>query len=149
MAEYSAPATLVTPGPTITFNAASGNTLYLDPEMCSGLDGGPIRRTIEDAPMTDGALVFPSRKGGRHIVIGGWVHVTTGATESDYRTNREALVDNLRLALESIENADGTYTWTPIGGARALTVQADIPVTTNGAFQKKFVFGLIAADPTW
>lgn len=149
MAEYSAPATLTTPGPDLTFNAPTGDTYILDAGECTGLDGGPIRRTIEDAPMTDGALVFPSRKAGRPIFLVGWLRVRSAITEAGVVAARSVLENNMRLALEAIENADGTYAWVPSGGSRSLTVQCDIPAVFPGGFVKRFQFGLIAADPTW
>lgn len=149
MAEYSVQFTLTTPGPDITFNAGTGDEYFLDPQMCSGLDGAPYRVTVDDAPQDDGGIVFDGFKGPRHVVLGGVLLNRTGTAAA-----RNTMEDNLVAALDSIVSADGTLAWTPSGGsARSLTVRAEIPVAfptwAGYAFTKQFVFGLVAADPDW
>jgi hypothetical protein len=149
MAEMSVVFTLTTPGPDITFNAGSGDEYFLDPQMCSGLDGAPVRTTIDDAPQTPGGIVFPAVKGPRHVVLGGILLNRTGTAAS-----RNTMEDNLVAALDAIAGADGTLAGTPSGGsARSLTVRLEIPVAfpawTGFPFHKQFVFGLVAADPDW
>lgn len=145
MAEYSCPITLVTPGPDVTFNAASGDRLILLTGMCAGLDMAAQRLTIDDKPQTDGAVVFPGFQGAMHVTLGGIVIPTT-----DTAAGRNALLDSLASALEAIRDADGTLQQTPSGGSlRSLTVRLEIPLATTGDFRKQFTFGLIAANPTW
>lgn len=140
--EWNAPATLTTPGGTITFNAATKPTYYNDASRCSGLDMAPVRATVEDKPTSDGGIVHNAYLGPRHITIGGQLVVDTLA-------DRATLMDNLITALVSILRADGTYAWTPTtGGSRSISVRCEVPVTYDGFFQKGYLFGLVAADPT-
>ena len=58
-------------------------------------------------------------------------------------------MDILAAALDQILRADGTFAWTPPGQTEhSLTVRCDVPVSFTGSFQKQFIFGLVAADPT-
>lgn len=79
----------------------------------------------------------------RHITIEG---VVIGTSAS----NRNTMCDALVTALEAIEQADGTYTWTSDGADNSLTVRSEVPVVFSGSegpLLKRFSFGLIAADP--
>ena len=152
MIRVSKKATLVVPGPvTITFNVATGGTGYFnDPSMCSGFDQPPIRKPVEDAPQTDGGIVFAGLKGPRHLVIGGWLRAENETDEDDWLDAIDDLADDLQSALEAILGADGTYTYDPDGVNLALTVQCDIPVsfpTESDGINKKYLFGLVAANP--
>lgn len=141
--EYSAAATLTTPGPDITFNAASGNTYWLDPTRCSGLDQAPLRTVIDPRPQTDGGLMHSNLRGPRRVTLGGLIIADTIA-------NRNTLESSLKQALEAIEEADGTFTITPTGlSAMSLTVRCEIPLSTDGAFLKGFLFGLVAVSPNF
>lgn len=145
MAEYSAPCTLVTPGPDITFNATSGDTYMLDPASCSGLDQAPLRTPYDDNPQAAGAILHDFLKAGRPVALGGHLINTTGTAAA-----RNTLEANLIAALEAIETADGTFTITPSGmTAKVLTVRCLVPVTFAGAWHKTFLFTLIAADPVF
>ena len=150
MAEYSGTHSLVTPGGTITFNASSGDTYEHDPDDCAGLDMAPLRTPIDQAPQTDGGLVFPFLFDARHVTLGGWMLVRSSGTEPGYSTARNTLEDNLRTALTSIIRADGQYRWTESGmSQRTLVVRCDIPVAFTGMHAKRYAFGLVAANPTW
>lgn len=155
MAQWSSPATLVTPGGTITFNDPSGpDGYYHDASQCAGLDAVPTRITVDDKPVTDGGIVFPSFKTARHITLGGQL-IVKSAAGSGYAAARNALEFALTAALESIEPVDGdggptgTYTWTPEGyGAMSVAVYCEIPPTYPGANAKNYLFGLVAPAPT-
>lgn len=149
MAEWNAPATLTTPGGTVTFNAATGDTYLHDPGSCQGLDMAEVRAPIDNAPQTDGGLVHNFFLGPRHVTLGGELLVRTGTTEASTATARNVLEAALTAACLSIIRADGTYSWTPTGGAlHTITVRCDIPVNYPGGFLKTYLFGLVAADPT-
>ncbi len=146
MAEFSAVYTLTTPGPDITFNSGT-DVYYL--QNIQGLDGPAIRAPIDSRPQTHGGLVHPFLYGPRHMSIEGVLHVTSATTEAGYVGARNTMETNLLAALASIIRADGTLTWTPTGGtAKSLIVRHDVPCQFNGAWQKAFIFGLVAADPT-
>lgn len=150
MAEISAQYTLTTPGVDITFNTAAGTDQYLLTEVPLGLDQAPVRTVVENVPQGDGGLVFDSFKGPRHIVFEG---ILIPATVS--ATNRNTMEDNLISALDAILTADGTLSWTPTGGSsRSLTVRVDNggQVQFSGGKSlspRAFIFGLVAADPSW
>lgn len=135
---WSQAITLTTGGGTISFNDASSDEYFLDPEQCSGLDGAPLRVTVEDAPQDDGGIVFPAFKGPRHVVLSGYLHTTTLA-------NRTTMTTNLLTALESILGTDGTLSW----DGNDLLVRYEVPLATQGTVLKRFIFGLVAADPDW
>jgi hypothetical protein len=139
MSEFFAPATLTTPGGTLTFNPSSGDGYYVS--NITGLDQAPIRAPIDDKPQTDGGIVHDFFKGPRHITIEGLVVASSASA-------RNTSTDSLVTALDSILRADGTWTWTPSGQSlKTLTVRCDVPVSFPGAFLKRFIFGLVAANP--
>jgi hypothetical protein len=143
MAEYSGAATLTTPGGTVTFNGSSDLGVH-DPQMCSGLEKlGQIRSVTEDAPRTDGGIVFPRLKAAREIVLGGWCRATTAGARNQW-------FEDLSTALESILDGGGSYVWVEATtGTNTLSdVWCDIPPNPSGAFVKKYQFGLIAPNPT-
>jgi hypothetical protein len=142
-------ATLTVPGPaTIGFEGtateAANDGLVLT--NLTGVDQAPIRATIDDAPQTDGGLVHPFFYGARHLTVEGYV-LPLGLDAAS-QTERNGLMDDLILMLDSILRADGTFAWTPTGQTeRSLTVRCDVPVSFTGTRQKAFIFGLVAADP--
>lgn len=137
---WSQTITLTTPGGTITFNDGSGDDYWLYPSQCSGMDGAPIRRTVDDAPQGHGGVVFPGWKGARHIVMGGVIKTETLA-------NRQPMIDDLRDAIDSMleDGDDGTLAWDSF----SLTVVSEVPVATTREILKQFVFGLVAPNPDW
>lgn len=145
MAHYSTAATLTTPGPDISFNSGSGDEYVHDPDRCSGLDMAPIRAVVDDAPQSPGGIVHPFWYGAWYFMLAGDLLNRTGTAAA-----RNTMEENLRLALEAIMQADGTYSWTPDGqSARTLTVRCPLPLVVTGGFHKKYVFTLVAATPAW
>lgn len=145
MAENGAPMTLSTPGGEIDFNTREPAEFFV--QETDGLDGVPVRAPIEDAPQTDGALVFDFFDGPRHITIRGIITPEPGPVVASVQT-RNAMVDALVAACRSIRRANGTFTYTPTGQSpRTWTVRCDVQPTTSGGTLKEFMFGLVAADP--
>jgi hypothetical protein len=112
-----------------------------------GIGQAPIRAPIDDAPQADGGLVHQFFYGPRHLTVEGFVLPVS------YDTSHAATIwstmDTLQAALGAILRADGEFSWTPPGQtAHSLTVRCDVPVSFSGSFQKTFIFGLVAADPT-
>jgi hypothetical protein len=139
-------ATLTVPGPTvISFNdGGSGGGYHL--ETVTGIDQAPIRAPIDDAPQTDGGIVHQFFYGPRHLTLEGVV--LPAATDTPLPGLNVAL-DQLVAALDAILRADGTFAWTPPGlTERSLTVRCDVPVAFTGRLRNRFIFGLVAADPT-
>jgi len=144
MAEINAPATLVTPAGTISFNPTTPATDYYWLTDVQGLDGVALRAPIDNLPQADGGLVHDFLKEVRHVTIEGMVVFSNAAT-------RNAMCDALVAALDALQAADGTFSWTPTGqSTKSLTVRCDQQITGfrgTGFAPKQFMFGLVAADP--
>ena len=160
MADNSVPYDLVTPAGTINFNDSGidqfnilgGPDEYYITDT-TGLDGAPIRAPVDNRPQTDGGLVHPFFKGPRRITIEGALMIRSTRIQNSIRIIRNDMEKDLKDALDSILQVDGTLSWTPqlTGGPdpRSLTVRCEIPVEFRGIELKTFVFGLIAAVPEW
>lgn len=118
-----------------------------------GLDGAPLRTPFDNRPQTDGGLVHPFFKGPRHVTVEGALMIRSTRIQDDIRKKRNDMEAQLIAALEDIQSADGTFSWTVqlTSGpdARSLTVRCEIPVEFTGIELKTFTFGLIAANPDW
>lgn len=140
--EFAVEQILTTPWGTITFNpTAGGNGYYID-QPISGLGQAPLRITVDDKPQAPGGIVHPPKRGARHLSVPGFILPIVGSAAV-------TLMKNLESALESIEGVDGTWAWTGSDSvAQILTVQGEIAVDFTDARPKRFLFGLVAADPT-
>ena len=148
MAEWNCPHELVTPAGTITFNAPSGDTYIHYPSLCDGLDGVPIRSSSDPAPLTDGANLHTWFRGARPITLGGVLRVRSVSADDEIAEVRTDLEEALGAALESIVNTFGAYRWTPTGKSqRSAAVRHDSAFRVSGAWQKTYVFGLLAPSP--
>jgi hypothetical protein len=127
--------TLTTPGPDITFNDSSG--YYLDPGACSW--SPDLRRTVDDAPRADGAIIFPILKGAGHLRLGGKLVPSDGTAAT-----RDSMADTLQAACDAILTANGSYSHPTRG---AITVRCEVYPGFSGAYLKDFLLVLIAADP--
>lgn len=147
MAEFSAPATLVTPAGTISFNTGSGDEYRIT--NAEGLDMAPIRTTVDDAPQTDGGLIHAQFFGPRHITIEGQLRVRTQITTPALIGARNNMEDALVSALTSIIRTDGTFSFTRQGAAtRSVVVRCDVAASFSGTgLIKDYMFGLVAANP--
>lgn len=141
-------ATLVVPEEvTVEFSGSGSDDGYKITNMI-GVDQAPIRATIDPLPMGDGGVIHPFLLGPRHITVEGVV--LPAATNPTQAAACNELMDELIAALDAIVRADGTFTWSPTGvAARSLTVRCDVPVAFSGSSVKKFIFGLVAGNPTW
>lgn len=147
--------TLTTPSGTITFNDGDLHTLddlYWLADI-QGLDGAPVRAQMDNAPQAHGGIIHTFWKGPRHVVMEGSILIQSQPLGANCLTERNAMEEALRVALESILQADGTLAWTPTGqSARSLTVRNDVPLDYSPAENyalMSFTFGLVAADPDW
>ena len=136
MPGYSEITTLVTPGGTITFNAASGDTYFLDPDGCSGLIGtGEIRNPVDNKGQTSGFLVHTFFEQGARGVLAGQLHCDSAAA-------RNAMQDTLKAALRSILTTTGTLNFT---GGQAIVVKFELGLDFPqiSGIRKGFRFGLV------
>lgn len=152
MADIAVAFTLSTPGGTVNFNDGSDDQFYIT--EITGL-GTPVLRTPSDSqPQAHGALLHNFWKRERAIGVEGVFLITSvplgGGSCQAIRNDME---EDLRVALESILQADGTLSWTPVGqGARSLAVRHSVSLECPHAenyLLRTFNFGLIAADPDW
>ena len=131
--------TLVTPGGTLTFNAASGNTFMTDPDKCSGFGMGNVRNPIDNKGQASGYIIHPFFEEGSHLAIG-------GAVIADTTANRDTMEANMKAALRSILSADGTLNFSSGGSATVrCDVGCDFP-RISGVLHG-FVLGLVTATP--
>jgi len=147
MAEYSAPATLSSPGPDISFNPnpLSFPTGYHDPDMCSGLEKlGQVRAVTEDRPRTDGGIIYPRLLAPRQFVLGGTVLTGGGGVAA-----REGWLEDLADVLDALRAGGGTYVWVGAGGTYTVSgVFFDGSFQAPGKYLKKYQFALVADPPT-
>jgi hypothetical protein len=135
------------PGSLDFHGGGGGVTAGLVLATVDGIAQAPIRAPVDDAPQTDGGIVHQFFYGPRHLTVEGFV--LPFAYDTSHAATLWATMDSLEQALGQILRADGTFSWTPPGQtAHSLTVRCDVPVSFTGAFQKGFIFGLVAADPT-
>jgi hypothetical protein len=151
MADIAVVYTLTTPGGTITFNDGGADQFYIT--EIQGLGSAPIRTPIDNAPQAHGGLVHDFWKAARNIVVEGVFLITSVPQGTQCQALRNDMEEDLRAALESILQADGTLAWTPTGlTARSLTVRHSVPLECphqDNYLLRAFNFGLVAADPDW
>jgi hypothetical protein len=149
--EWSIPITIESPAGTLVLNQAASNVYRLTPEDCSGLDGAPLRVTQNNVPQGDGGLIHTTFRAAREITLAGILSLEDPSltTDSAYVQARSAMEEGLIEVCESLENADGVlyFTKTGSGVQRNYIVRCDHPVDISGSWQKRFVFGLVAANP--
>lgn len=141
---YSDITGIVTPAGTISLNAASGDTFFVDPTRSDGLGDSRLRTTIIDRGQTDGYTLLPSFEEGQHIALGGVALIRSAALEAAYVAARDAMLIDARTKLKSILGANGTLTF---ASSSSLTVRCEMLIKASGAFEKDFLLGLVSATP--
>ena len=151
MADVGVQYVLTTGGGTVYFNDDSADQIYIT--EVDGLGGAPIRAPIDEVPFGDGGIVHDFWKGPRHIIVDGVFLITSTRKQDSIVAIRNTFEEDLRAALESILQADGTFAWSPQGqGARSLTVRHDVQLDFghDQNYQlETFHFGLVAGNPDW
>lgn len=150
VAEIGAPYTLTTSGGSVSFNTRfsltddEGKVYEYFMSDVAGLDGNPVRASIEDRPVTDGGLVFDFYDGPRHMTFTGYVLAASVEQRND-------MEDTLIAVCKAARRADGTIVYTPTGAsARTWTIRCDVQPTFPGqGILKEFIFGLVAANPDY
>lgn len=148
MADVAVQYVLATPGGTLTFNDGAEDEYYLTDVQ--GIDAAPLRNPTDDAPQMDGAIVHDRFDSGMRPVLAGILMIRSTRIQVDVQTIRNQMELFLIEALRSIKIADGTLSWTPLGGsAQSLTVRIDVPLDIqyiDNYLNKQFTFGLISAS---
>jgi len=155
MADLSCVYALTTPAGTIRFNDGDLHTLddlYWIADI-NGLDGSTIRAQVDNAPQNHGGHVHTFWKGPRHITFEGAIVIQSVPLGGNCLQERNVLEENLRIALESILQVNGTLSWTPTGlSSRSLTVRHDVQLDYSQQADYAimgFVFGLVSASADW
>lgn len=140
---------------TYTLNTPAGDLVlndstqpdWFDITKITGLDGIPIRATMDVRPQTDGGDRFESLYGPRHILFEGRCIVTSADPILDcegYMDALEALEDEMKTKLDSILNAVCDLNWS---NKVLVDVTNDLEVKFGeGMLEHTYVFGLAAED---
>lgn len=153
MADISVVHTFVTPAGTITFNDGADDEYYLGPIV--GLDGTPARRVVDKTAYADGGLPFkPAFLDIRFFQPTGTMMIRSTKVGTAKQTIRNSMAADLEEAYESTLNADGTWAFTPLGGAsKTLTVRRDAQAIAfdyvDNYLNYDFSFGLVAVNPVF
>jgi hypothetical protein len=155
MADLACTYTLTTSGGTIIFNDGDLYTtddLYWISQI-EGLDGPTLRAQVDNAPQAHGGLVHTFWKGPRHITMEGAILIQSVPWGGSCLVERNEMEDDLRVALESIIQTNGTLSWTPAGqSAHSLAVRHDVQLQftpQENYMIMGFVFGLVSASADW
>jgi hypothetical protein len=150
VADIASTYTLVTPGGTIYFNNGATNEYFLTDTP--GLDQAAVRNPTDLAPQTSGFIVHNRFEEGMRFQMVGILMIRSSRVGTAVRTARNSMESALTTALRSILSADGTLSWTPLGGsAQSLTVRQDIKVEyayIDNYLNKTFSFGLVSEAAT-
>lgn len=135
--------TLVTPGGTLTHNALTGDTYWVDPRRSTGLGMGEIRAPLDDRGQTDGFLLHDFFERGAMLVVAGEILARSDTTGT---SARDALMASMVTALRSILRSTGTLSF---GSGASLTVKCNLrpEFTTLEGTRKGFTYGLVSASP--
>ncbi len=141
---YSDIGTVVTPAGTITFNAASGDTLRIVPRRSTGLGTSQVRAVVRDKAQTDGYILLPFFLEGQHLALAGDVVIRSAITEAGIVAARDTLLTDTLTKCKSILQANGTLNFVSGG---SLAVRCEILPKPEGGFQKVFLIGFVSGTP--
>lgn len=140
---YSKIESLVTPGGTITFNAAAADTLQLLPKSCRGLGGFEARGQIDPRGQSDGDLVGTFYLPGARITLGGHFKIVSAVTEAGYVAARDALMDATYAKAKSAAAASSsTLNFTGGASIAGLKIKVYDPHPLEGV-AKGFLIDLV------
>jgi hypothetical protein len=149
--EVSCAATLVTPAGTVTFNSGafnSANAFYFT--GLPGFDEADLRVAYDKKSRESGTKVHSIYDEAIHGLCIGWIFTSDPSTRNASRAF-------LKMCLESIRTADGTFNVTETGrSAVALTVRQEVKLDCAPLNQPPFgntihtfEFGLLGPDGVW
>jgi hypothetical protein len=152
MTDIAVPHVMTTPGGTITFNDDSDDQYLLN--AIPGLAGTPARVVVDKVAYGHGGIIHPSWKDTRYFQPQGTLLILSTPVQDDIVDIRNDMEEALRVAYESLLDADGTWAWTPLGqSSRTLTIRRDaqpVEFTHEDNFQViDFSFGLVSVAPDW
>jgi hypothetical protein len=132
--------TWVTPAGTLTFNEATGDTYFVDPQRSSPLGAGQAEGSVDPRGQTDGSLVHAMYENGGLVVVAGIILArtdTTGVTAAD------ALMSDMMAKARSALRANSTLNF---GGGAAIVGRCNILPTFPplAGDLKGFLFGVVS-----
>jgi hypothetical protein len=137
------PTTITQIGGFTAFTDAVADYINLDPDRSTGLGGGDLRTSVEDAPSQDGALIFPPLEGAWIVTLVGNAVVTSTGPSSDagYRPAVRALVASLKTALDAMKAAPDDLVHS--GGTEQAWFHSKLEPTWDGYHICVVTFGLV------
>lgn len=135
--------TIVTPSGTLTFNAAAGDTYFVDPKRSDGLGMGEIRNPVDDKGQADGFILHRFFEKGAMLLVAGAVLARTDTTGT---TGADTLMAAMTTALRSTLSSSGTMNF---GSSAAIVgkVYARPKYPTLDGDLKGFEFMWVSASP--
>lgn len=97
--------TITAIGDFTALSPASTDWLFLDPAQCTGGGDATLRTNVEDAPGTDGVLVFPPLDGAQIITLAGKLLIGSAGDDAGYFAAEDALFASLKSALDALKTA--------------------------------------------
>lgn len=154
MTDIAVEHTMTTPGGVIVFNDLTAvDRFFLN--AVPGLGGVAARVTKAKLAFTDGAYIPNSFKTHREFQPQGTLLILSTTVPNEIVAIRNDMEELLRVAYESLGDADGMWAWTPRGdiSERALTIRRDDQpcefTHVDGYQNVDFSFGLVAGSPDW
>ena len=135
--------TIVCPSGTLTFNAASGDTYFVNPSAADGLGMGEIRNPTDDRGQIDGFILHRYFEKGALLLVAGTVLArsdTTGTSGAD------TLMSSMVTALRSTLNSTGTMNFGS-GAAIVGKLYGRVKFPSLGGDLKGFEFMWVSASP--
>jgi hypothetical protein len=134
--------TLVTPVGTLIFNAATGDTYFVDASRSSPLGAGEAEGAVDPRGQIDGSIVHSFYENGASLVP---VGVILARTDTTGTAGADALMSSMMAKCRSILRADGTLNF---GSGAAIVGRCNMLPTfpTLDGIQKGFIFGFVSAS---
>jgi hypothetical protein len=132
--------TLTTPAGVLTFNEATGDTYFVDPERSSPLGAGATDAPVDDKGQTHGSLLHPAFEKGALLVVAG---VVLARTDTTGVAGADALMTDMIAKCRSILDATGTLAF---GSGASIVGQCNLLPTfphLRGDL-KGFLFGFVS-----
>lgn len=132
--------TWVTPAGTLSFNEATGNTYFVDPNRSTPLGAGGTEGVVDPKGQTDGSLVHNQYEIGALLAIAGAILARTDTTSD---AGADALMSDMMAKARSALRANSTLNF---GSGAAIVCRCNLLPTfppIQGTL-KGFIFGVVS-----
>lgn len=125
---------------TLTFNEATGDTYYVDPERSSALGAGQAEGVVDPVGQGDGSIVHDQFENGALVVVAGLILARTDTTGT---AGADALMSDMMAKARSALRADSTLTF---GSGATIVGRCNLLPTFPPASGdlKQFLFGVVS-----